>query len=94
LFLPPAEAKMLTEEEWLYLVELVKKESYRVYWEDFEDTIQENLVYCAEKINFERKRPGRRKKITCELVRSKIANRLRTCKAKYRRERLEKLLSL
>ena len=85
---------MLTEKEWFYLAELVKKESYPVRWEDIEDTIQENLVYSAERIISERERPGRRKKITRELIRSKIANRLRTCKAKYRRERLEKLLSL
>ena len=84
----------MQKEEWPYLIELVKKESYPVYWEDFEDTFHENLIYCAEKINFGRKRPGRRKKITRELIRSKIANRLRTCKAKYRRERLGKLLLL
>ena len=76
---------MLTKEEWLYLAELVKKESYPVYWEELEDTIRENLVYCAERIISERKGPGRRKNITSEIIKAKIANRLRTCKAKYRR---------
>ncbi len=83
---------MLTEEEWLYLVELVKKESYSVCGEDFEDTVSENLIYCAERINSERKGRGRRKQLTPELIRQKIANRLRTRKAKYRRERLNKFL--
>ena len=83
---------MLTEEEWLQVWELVKKESYPVYGEDFEDTVSENLLYCAERIYPERKRRGRRKQLTPELIRQKIANRLRTRKAKYRRERLGKLL--
>ncbi len=85
---------MLQEQEWLHLLGIVKKESYQVYGEDFEDTVSENLIYCAERINAERKGKGRRKQLTPELIRQKIANRLRTRKAKYRRERLGKLLSL
>ena len=40
------EAKMLQEQEWLHLLEVVKKESYPVYGEDFEDTVSENYIYC------------------------------------------------
>lgn len=83
---------MLQEQEWLQLLEVVKKESYPVYGEDFEDTVSENLIYCAERINAERKRRGRRKQLTPELIRKKVANRLRTRKARYRWECLNRFL--
>lgn len=85
---------MLQEKEWLYVLELVRKESYRVYGEDFEDTVSENYLYCIQRIYFERKRRGRRKKITAVFIRHKIANRIRTRKAKYRREKELCLLNL
>ena len=85
---------MLQEKEWFYVLELLRKESYSVYGEDFEDTVSENLLYCVDRINFERKRRGRRRKITPEFVRQKIANRIRTRKAKYRREKELCLLNL
>ncbi len=85
---------MLQEQEWLHLLEVVKKESYPVYGEDFDDTVSENLIYCAEKINAVRKGRGRRKQLTSELIRQKITNRIRTRKAKYRRERELCLLNL
>lgn len=84
----------MQEKEWLYVLELVKKESYPIYGEDLEDTMSENLLYCAERIDSERKRRGRRKQLNSELIRQKIANRLRTRKAKYRRERSMKFLLL
>jgi CRISPR/Cas system-associated endonuclease Cas1 len=84
----------MQEKEWLYVLELVRKESYPVYGEDFEDTISENYLYCIQRILAERKRPGRRRKITAEFIRQKIANRIRTRKAKYRRERELCLLNL
>ena len=76
---------MLTEIEWLYILELVKSLSFPVYGEDWEDTIQENLVYCVERIIFERKRSGRRKEITAEYILQKIKNRIRIRKDRYRR---------
>ena len=60
---------MLQEQEWLHLLEVVKKESYPVYGEDFEDTISENYLYCIQIILAERKHPGRRRKITAEFIR-------------------------
>ena len=84
----------MQEKEWLYVLELVRKESYPVYGEDMEDTVSENLLYCVQRIDSERKRRGRRKQLTSELIRRKIANRLRTRKAKYRKERSMKLLLL
>ena len=77
----------MKEKEWLYVFELVKKLSYPVYGEDYEDTVSENLLYSVQTIIAERKGPGRPKKITAELVLKKILNRLRTRKAKYRRKR-------
>ena len=59
---------MLKAEVWLQILEFVKLLSFPVYGEDREDTIQENLVYCVERIIFERKRSGRRKEITAEYI--------------------------
>ena len=78
---------MLQEKEWFYIYELAKKLSFPVYGEDFEDTASENFLYCIQIILAERKHPGRRKKITPELIRRKILNRIRTRKARYRREK-------
>ncbi len=85
---------MLQEKEWLYVFELVKRLSHPVYGEDYEDTVSENYLYCIVIIIAERKHPGRRRKITAEFIRQKIANRIRTRKAKYRRERELCLLNL
>ena len=76
---------MLKAEVWLQILEFVKLLSFPVYGEDREDTIQENLVYCVERIIFERKRSGRRKKITAEYILQKIKNRVRIRKDRYRR---------
>ena len=76
---------MLKAEVWLQILEFVKLLSFPVYGEDREDTIQENLVYCVERIIFERKRSGRRKEITADYILQKIKNRIRIRKDRYRR---------
>lgn len=76
---------MLETAVWLQILELVKLLSFPVYGEDREDTIQENFLYCVERIIFERKGRGRRKEITAKYILQKIKNRIRIRKDRYRR---------